>query len=504
MTLTAKKGWFSVLCWISTGILLAVLVFLAFGKLGVWHIEDYDEARHGVNAYEMIKNNDYLVHTFQGEPDLWNTKPPLSFWMISLSYRIFGYNAFALRFFSALATVLAVLILAIWAMKRYGKWAVPLLLLMFTANMILYELHFTRFGDADSQYQFFFTMAMLCLLNSHKNFKWLYGCGLFFSLAFLEKSIHALMIPAVCFFTLVFTGRLKELTWKRVLLLLASALTLVLVWVIARISRDGFAYFINSYTLDVEGRVGGGLADPMHANIPALLFNLGVVLGLPYVTCTAELFLLPSPTLCLVLCAGSGVILWIKKVKLSSFTKHAVITGLMWIFIPALLYALMNVKFCWYVYSVLYAVPVLTCVLMFTVIQSGVFKNTIRVSLGIFVALMVAISTLNVINIAHIQFDHTVQGFIRESLDRDLDSEKHAYILYAENGYSNWMPGDVLTAEFYGDLNCIDGGLDAFLADDENSLLFIARTNNEALIENLMAEEIIFYENYYCVAFEKF
>ncbi len=135
--------------------------------LYLWNFEDYDEARHGINAYEMIRNNDYLVHAYQGEPDLWNTKPPLSFWLISLSYRIFGYNAYALRFFSAFFTVLAALIIALWAMKRYGKGAVPLILLLFTANAILYELHFTRFGDADSQYQFFFTMAMLCLLQSH-------------------------------------------------------------------------------------------------------------------------------------------------------------------------------------------------------------------------------------------------------------------------------------------------------------------------------------------------
>ena len=46
--------------------------------------------------------------------------------------------------------------------------------------------------------------------------------------------------------------------------------------------------------------------------------------------------------------------------------------------------------------------------------------------------------------------------------------------------------------------------LEAFLEDDENSLLFIARTNNGELIEELMGQEIIFYENYYCVAFEKF
>ena len=44
-------------------------------------------------------------------------------------------------------------------------------------------------------------------------------------------------------------------------------------------------------------------------------------------------------------------------------------------------------------------------------------------------------SVVNVVYIASIEFDHTMQAFIRESLDRDLDGGKHAYILYAENGY---------------------------------------------------------------------
>lgn len=504
MALIGKKGWPSILCWFLAAVLLATLAYIAFGNLGVWHIEDYDEARHGVNAYEMIKNNDYLVHTYQGAPDLWNTKPPMSFWLIALSYRIFGYNAFALRFFSALAIVLGAAIIAIWAAKQYGKWAVPLTLLMFTANAALFQLHFARFGDADSQYQFFYTMAMLCLLQSRKNFKWLYGCGLFFSLAFLEKSIHSLTIPVVCFFTLVFTGRLKELTWKRILLLLASGLAIVSAWVLARISRDGFAYFTNSYELDVAGRIGGGIADPAQANMPTYLYNLAVVAGLPYVTGKPDLYFMPSQIICLALCAVSAAILLVKRVKLSAFTRHAIVACLLWILIPVCMYTLVNVKFGWYVYSSFLAVPTLTCVLVSTVVRSGALKGVMLVSVGIGCAVLIATSVLNVVNIANTTSDHTVQEFIVESLDRDIDEGKHAYIRYAEDAYSTWMPGDVLTAEMYGDLICIDGGLEAFLADDEHSLLFIARTNNGELIEELMSQEIIFYENYYCVAFEKF
>ena len=76
-------------------------------------ILDYDESRHGINAYEMIRNQDYVVSTYQGEPDYWNLKPPLSFWLIAVGYRMFGYNALGLRFFSALASLLVSAALAL-------------------------------------------------------------------------------------------------------------------------------------------------------------------------------------------------------------------------------------------------------------------------------------------------------------------------------------------------------------------------------------------------------
>ncbi|HPF87576.1 MAG TPA: glycosyltransferase family 39 protein [Candidatus Limiplasma sp.] len=490
--LSNRKSLYTVLCCVFTAILLAVFGYLCFGNLGVWHIEDYDEAIFGVNAYEMIHNDDYLIHTYQGEIDLYNTKPPLSFWMITLAYKIFGYNAFALRFFSALASLLGGIAIALWAMKHYGKWAVPFILLIFTANSILYGLHFLRYGDADSQYELFFTLSMLCLLQSHKKFPWLYGCGFFFSLAFMEKSIHALVIPVVCFITLVFTGRLKELTWKRVFLLLASALSIILIWVIARIARNGTAFFTHAFQEDVVGRVGGGIAEPEYADMPSLIYNVLAVFGQP------------TTFLCLLLSIGSAAILIVKKIRLTPFSQHAVIATLAWLVVPIALYSIADVKFRWYVYSGLMAMPVLTCILAFAVIRSGALHKTVLISVSIFTAALIAMSVIDVVYVATIKFDHTVQAFIQESLDRDLNSGEHAYILYAENEYTNWMPADILTAQYYGDLICINGGLDAFEADDEPCLLFIARTNNEELIEELMGQEIIFYENYYCVAFEKY
>ena len=222
-----------------------------------------------------------------------------------------------------------------------------------------------------------------------------------------------------------------------------------------------------------------------------------------FITCLA-VFGKPTTFLCLLVCLGCAAVIFFRKIKLTPFTQHAVIATLLWLFVPIFVYTIAGVKFRWYVYSGLYALPTLTMILLITVAKAGGLKKTLIASVGVFAAGLIAMSVINVVYIATIEFHQTVQGFIIESTDRDLDDGKHAYILYAENGYTDWMPADMLTAQLYGDLTCVDGGLDAFLEDDENSLLFIARTNNEKLIEELMGQEIIFFEDYYCVAFEKF
>lgn len=57
--------------------LLCFGAFLLFFQLPERGIIAYDEARHGVNAYEMMRREDWLVPTYQGEVDSWNLNPPI-------------------------------------------------------------------------------------------------------------------------------------------------------------------------------------------------------------------------------------------------------------------------------------------------------------------------------------------------------------------------------------------------------------------------------------------
>ena len=78
-------------------LLSGVFLYLTFCNLNNVSIENWDEARHGISAYEMLQNNNFIENTYNYSKDLWNLKPPLSFWAESASMSIFGYSFFALR-----------------------------------------------------------------------------------------------------------------------------------------------------------------------------------------------------------------------------------------------------------------------------------------------------------------------------------------------------------------------------------------------------------------------
>ncbi|MDE6112359.1 MAG: glycosyltransferase family 39 protein, partial [Bacteroidales bacterium] len=92
--------------WVFILIGLAVAVPLIFFHLGRLPLRVWDEARLAINGYEMMQNHRFFVTTYEGAPDLWNTKPPLLIWLQVLSMRCFGINEVAFRLPSALAVLL--------------------------------------------------------------------------------------------------------------------------------------------------------------------------------------------------------------------------------------------------------------------------------------------------------------------------------------------------------------------------------------------------------------
>lgn len=471
--------------------LLCQIGYQLFGRLGDMFIVDYDEARHGVNAFEMIRSGDYIVSTYQGQTDYWNLKPPLSSWLITVGYRLLGYNALGLRFFSALAAFLAAGALAWWAYRHYGRLAGLLVLLTVAANATFYGYHFARYGDADSQYQLFFTLSMLCLLCGGRDFRWLYAGAACFGLAFLEKGLHAFNIPAIYLLALLLTGGLRKMRWRQFFLLLLCGAAPVLPWAVARYLRDGLAFFRAMVSTDVVGRIGA-TADAKGIDVPALVYYL------------RELWDNPVVMVCLALSLVSVAVLAATRTRLAPETGRVAMVCLLWLLVPIALYSLMGAKFRWYIYSDIYAAPALACVLLPPALRVRAWNRPLAAAVGVAAVCLGLFAAQNAVAVSAPVGSQTVHAFLTAQLDADIDQGRHAYIQYGETRQTVWMQSDVLVAYFAGDVTCVDGGVQAYLADEDSAVLFVVKSAlNMDDLNQLYETEPLRDENSYLAVFEK-
>jgi 4-amino-4-deoxy-L-arabinose transferase-like glycosyltransferase len=139
----------------ATSVDLALITLLAgvavFYRLGELPIYLWDESRLANNAIEMLAGSGWLVTTFGGEPDLWNTKPPLQIWLMSGSMWLLGPSEYALRLPSALAAYATAIVVYSFAKSETGSrfaGMVAALVLLSTVGFV--APHVAKTGDYDS------------------------------------------------------------------------------------------------------------------------------------------------------------------------------------------------------------------------------------------------------------------------------------------------------------------------------------------------------------------
>jgi 4-amino-4-deoxy-L-arabinose transferase-like glycosyltransferase len=95
----------------------ALIFFFNLWRYGLW---EPDEARYAEIAREMVSGGSLVVPHLNYV--IYVEKPPLLYWLTSLSFAIFGVNEFAARLFVALFGVLGVWGTAWFAARCFGKW----------------------------------------------------------------------------------------------------------------------------------------------------------------------------------------------------------------------------------------------------------------------------------------------------------------------------------------------------------------------------------------------
>lgn len=137
---------------------------------------DQDEAAYAGFAKNMIDRSDYLVPEYFLSDA--HRKPPLHFWSIVLSYRIFGVNEFAVRVPSVLSILGTLLLVLFQAKKLIGERAAFNSTVVLGTSILVSSLG--KISVTDATLLFFSTLSGFSLLNTLKSpsFKW----GFFFYL----------------------------------------------------------------------------------------------------------------------------------------------------------------------------------------------------------------------------------------------------------------------------------------------------------------------------------
>lgn len=195
--------------------LLVLLTFCTFFVLlGSRGLNEPDEGRYSEIAREMIATGDWLVPHFWYVPHF--DKPPMTYWLVAASMKIFGQNEWAVRLPLALAALSGVL--AAWFLgaslggRRVAVWSVLILqssLLYFTmARMLTTDLFLTQFI---AWAIYFLWRSWMCLTDSNSPpkyfWRWHLAGWLAIALAFLTKGPIALAIPLVPLFLLLIIRR---------------------------------------------------------------------------------------------------------------------------------------------------------------------------------------------------------------------------------------------------------------------------------------------------------
>ena len=112
---------------------LAIALFVLLVNLGSYGLAETSEARYAEISREMLQSGDYI------NPELLGIfhyhKPPLTYYITTLGYRIFGINEFGARFFLQIAIIVELLLVYGITMLLYNNRKIA-----FTSGLIYFSM----------------------------------------------------------------------------------------------------------------------------------------------------------------------------------------------------------------------------------------------------------------------------------------------------------------------------------------------------------------------------
>jgi 4-amino-4-deoxy-L-arabinose transferase-like glycosyltransferase len=242
---------------LSSILLLAVIAALFFIPfLGRVHLFDWDEINFAECSREMLKLDDYTRVYVNFKP-FWE-KPPMFFWMQSLSMKIFGINEFAARFPNAICGIVTLIVLFLCGSRLYDRKFGILWALAFGGS--LFPNMYFKSGIIDPWFNLFTFLSLyfFILYNWKRNgfdkegiektpVYYAVWSGIFMGLAILTKGQVALMVFLLILGVYFLYNRFRIFfNWGHALLFLIVACLVTATWYGYETAKNG-PWFITEF-----------------------------------------------------------------------------------------------------------------------------------------------------------------------------------------------------------------------------------------------------------------
>ncbi len=183
-------------------ILIALAALLHVATIGSGDLYSQTEGQYAGAAREMVETHQWLLPTNDGAPRL--QKPPLLYWLIVVSFKLFGVNAAVARLPVAFAVVASVALIFLIGERLTDYWRgfiAGLIYLSFCGTFLL-----ARIVMPEPLVSAFIAGAIFCGLcgyqRRHHRRAWFAGFWICSAFACLTKGLLGIIYPAAVFLLL--------------------------------------------------------------------------------------------------------------------------------------------------------------------------------------------------------------------------------------------------------------------------------------------------------------
>lgn len=256
-------------------LIFVIILVISIFKIGSLFLFDVDEAVFSEATKEMVQTGNWITPTYNDTPRY--DKPILFYWLMAVSYKLFGISEFSSRLPSALSGF--ILCIGIFYFLRSLNKNKEALYAVVSFAFSLYYLIYTHAAVTDMTLTMFISLSLFSFyLAVNKDKRFIYGFYIFSALAFLTKGLIGVVFPfAVAGIYIILRDGISGV--KSICNVKAFLVFLVvsLPWYICQIVINGQdfiqQFFIKHHFMRYTGVISGHRG-PIYYFIPVLIVGL--------------------------------------------------------------------------------------------------------------------------------------------------------------------------------------------------------------------------------------